>query len=129
MEAESECVQVAHTFLHVWHQSVGSVDALLTKFLHRILVGSLLGVRCWLGTCNLCCVQSYLNIHQRRGMKVGSSTVDSAYLGTGKEYILSLIVTFISGVHCTTSVESSLHLSLFHLCKYPRAGVARCYIM
>ncbi len=38
-----------HTSLHVWHRFVCSVGA-STKFLHRSSVGSLLRVRCWLGS-------------------------------------------------------------------------------
>ena len=48
-EAQSEHVDVACTLLHVWHQFCMLSRCLVTKFLRRSSVGSLLSVRCWLG--------------------------------------------------------------------------------
>ena len=52
MEAQSEYIHIAHTFLHVWHRFACVSRCLLTKFLRRNSVGRLLRVRCWLGTSN-----------------------------------------------------------------------------
>ncbi len=49
MEAQSEYVHVAHTFLHIWLRLVMLSRCLSTKFLRRSSGGSLLGVRCRLG--------------------------------------------------------------------------------
>ncbi len=54
MEAQSEYVHIAYTFLHVWHRFVCSVGDYLTKCLHRSSVGPLLRVHCWLGLLLLC---------------------------------------------------------------------------
>ncbi len=50
MEAQLEYVHNAYTLLHVWHRFVCSVGAYWQKFLRRSSLGSLLRVRCWLGT-------------------------------------------------------------------------------
>ncbi len=50
MEAQSEYVHVAYTFLHVWCRFYVLSRCLPTKFQHRSSAGSLSGVRCWLGT-------------------------------------------------------------------------------
>ena len=49
MEALSECAHVAYTYLHVLALICMLSRCLLTKFLHRSSVGSLLRVCCWLG--------------------------------------------------------------------------------
>ncbi len=51
MEAQPECVHIAYTFSHVWHQFACLSRCLLTRFPHRSSVGSLTRVRCWLGVC------------------------------------------------------------------------------
>ena len=48
-EAQSEYVHVAHTFFARLAPICMLSRCLLTKFLHRSSVGSLLRVRCWLG--------------------------------------------------------------------------------
>ena len=50
MEAQSECVRGACTFLHVWAPTCMLSRCLLAKLLHRSSVGSLFRVCCWLGT-------------------------------------------------------------------------------
>ncbi len=50
MKAQPKHAHIAHTFLHVSTPIHILSRCLLTKFLHRSSVGSLLRVRCWLGT-------------------------------------------------------------------------------
>ena len=50
MEAQSEYVHIASTFLHVWRPICVLTRCLSTKFLHRSSGGSLIRVHCWLGT-------------------------------------------------------------------------------
>ncbi len=47
MEAQLEYVHIAYTVLHVCAPTCMLSRGLLTKFLHRSSVGSLLRVRCW----------------------------------------------------------------------------------
>ena len=49
MEAQSEYVHTAHTFFARLAPICVLSRCLLTKILHRSSLGSLLGVRCWLG--------------------------------------------------------------------------------
>ncbi len=49
MEAQSEHVHVAFTFLHVWAPICKLSRRLFAKFPHRSSLGSLLRVHCWLG--------------------------------------------------------------------------------
>ena len=46
------CASHTRFFLHVWAPMCTLGRRLVAKFLRRISVGSLLGVRCWLGSCN-----------------------------------------------------------------------------
>ncbi len=50
LEAQSEYVHIAYTFWHVLAPICMPSRCLVTKFLHRSSGGSLLRVRCWLGT-------------------------------------------------------------------------------
>ncbi len=54
IEARLEYVHVAYTTLHVFALICMLSRCLVTDFLHRSSVGSLLRVRCWLGGDDLC---------------------------------------------------------------------------
>ncbi len=63
MEAQSEYVHVAHTFFARLVPICLLSRCLLTKFLHRSSGGSLLRVRCWLGSCLFFFSPSLLRLH------------------------------------------------------------------
>ncbi len=67
MEARLEKVHNAYAFLHVWHRFFMLSRCLSTKFMHRSSGGSLLRVRCWLGSC---CAWNLKYVPTRQSVRV-----------------------------------------------------------